>query len=124
MKNAAFLTGSQVYGKTRPDSDIDLVILIDEDDVHKIIKLVDDKIAKGMMEYGNSSVSFRFGPLNLICCLTQAVYDGWLNGTNVVSSMHYREKKPIDKETACRVIEAAVSFSREVAGKVDDHIEF
>lgn len=65
----AFLTGSQVYGKPEKDSDIDLVVYVDETTKQKLIDLSD-----------TGKMPCMFGKLNLIFATNEEEYGAWLLG--------------------------------------------
>lgn len=69
--SGAFITGSRAYGNPRPDSDIDLVVRMDEATL-AILRLLN--------ESGNDNV-IRFGNLNIIPALSDADYAVWVVGT-------------------------------------------
>lgn len=85
----AFLTGSRVYGKVKPDSDIDLVVLLDHDSAEIIRKLSDDPIGP-----------VRFGSLNLIICTDETMFMAWKLGTRRCLNLKAENKKPFSKEQA------------------------
>ena len=91
-----FLTGSRCYGIPRDDSDVDIVISVDENDcrdrdMFKEIRNLADEIK----EYSELSASFRFGSLNLIVTRDAHQYAAWLEGT-----AELRGRRPVDRETA------------------------
>lgn len=95
----AFLTGSRVYGKPKPDSDIDLVIRCDEATLKALTKLADevDKRSWGERKPGSCdgtdivSKSLRFGSLNLVICTDDKRFAAFQLGTHVLKS---RSPKP------------------------------
>lgn len=84
----AFLTGSHVYGKVRPNSDIDLVVRVDEETATKLRRLSDSK------------ETVRFGSLNLILCTTDDEYAMWRMGTSQLISMANNTRLRYDKVEA------------------------
>lgn len=62
----AFLTGSRVYGNAREDSDVDLVVLVDE---------ATEKLLHALSDGGG--LPCKFGKLNLILCSNQDKFNRW-----------------------------------------------
>lgn len=72
----AFITGSRAYGNARPDSDIDLVIRVDEQTARTLRELADpDSLVNDLAN------SVRFGRINLLLCTTDDEWHVWRNGT-------------------------------------------
>lgn len=65
----SFITGSHAYGKPTSDSDIDLVIFVDQETKDKLIELSD-----------TGKMPCRFGKLNLIFTTNEEEYGAWLLG--------------------------------------------
>jgi hypothetical protein len=65
----SFITGSRAYGRPKWDSDVDLVIFVDDDTKEDLIKLSDD-----------GKMPCRYGKLNLIFATTEEEYAAWLLG--------------------------------------------
>jgi predicted nucleotidyltransferase len=86
----AFITGSRAYGTTKPNSDIDLVIRVDEETA-KILQL-----------FSESKTAVRFGKVNLILCTTDEEYAVWLLGT---MEMKESVSKPFDKVAAKEIFD-------------------
>lgn len=95
----AFVTGSRAYGEPREDSDVDLVVLMDSEGMRLLASLVQDDDRKDYPEA--TSVSLRFGELNLIVCTSQEDYDDWVTGT-----AELKAKSPVGRE------EAVATFKR------------
>lgn len=87
----AFLTGSRVYGAPTEDSDIDLVVLVDE--------LTQDKL-RGWSESPDWSYVVRFGRLNLICVTSEDELAAWRAGTASLRQRVSQTGRPIDREVA------------------------
>lgn len=90
-----FLTGSRAYGEPKPDSDFDLVLLIDpcdRDTLAAFWEMIDgqhDVTSDASNDYGECDEfprCVRCGPINLILCYTQDEYDAWWNGTDELKS--------------------------------------
>lgn len=89
MDNAV-LTGSQVYGIPKPDSDVDLVILISPRDIEKLRSLAEKHDGNhkdsdgGPQTINETSASLRFGRLNLICVSDPLAFEVWRRGTKAL----------------------------------------
>ena len=81
---SAFLTGSQVYGKPRPDSDIDLCLIMDEDDIAQLSIFADDKKlhSNTSHDYDAKIVEIRFGKLNLLIFRSEKEFLAWKAATD------------------------------------------
>ena len=95
----SFITGSRVYGTPRPDSDVDLVVLVDEDTATLLRTLSDDKGA------------VRFGRLNLVVCTSPEEYSVWRLGTTQM----LRAKAKFSRQQAKLVLDKL----RALAGVAD-----
>jgi hypothetical protein len=94
----SFLTGSRAYGTPRPDSDIDLAILLDDDGpVPAFGKLAEYSDGDGVdPDYGDMRSDFlRFGNLNLICFFDDEVFGAWRRATDDLQNM-----RPATREQA------------------------
>lgn len=87
----AFLTGSRAYGTPRPDSDVDLVVMVSQADLVELARLDDKKSWRPDMK----SASLRFGNLNIVAVTNEKLYDAWERVT-----LDLIAKKPVDRETA------------------------
>ena len=96
--NKAFITGSHAYGTPRIDSDIDIVMLMSEMDMQKLLTLVGK--SEFVDQYGDGQLSLRFGLLNLIICYDQQRYDNWKVGTELL-----KQSAPCTRESAIEVFE-------------------
>lgn len=94
--NKAFLTGSHAYGTPNNESDIDLVLLMDESEGRRLATLAGIEPDKN---YGVPVI--RFGKLNLIVVTSQTEYDAWFNGTNQLV-----QEKPVTRERARDLLRA------------------
>lgn len=65
----AFLTGSHVFGRPGPESDIDLCVL------------VDPILAAKLRDMSESTKTCRFGRLNLILCESDTEFAAWKMST-------------------------------------------
>lgn len=97
----SFITGSHAYGQPTSESDIDLVIYVDNNTKDRLITLSD-----------NGKMPCRFGTLNLIFATTEEEYATWLLGK--ISCI---AQKPIKGKEAHLLHERA----REQFGTTYDH---
>lgn len=90
----SFLTGSRVYGTPRPDSDIDLVVLVTEEDLARLREV--GTVRPQHTGYNTfESCSLYFGNLNLIAVTKPDEYTAWLIGTN-----NLRDHAPVTRAQA------------------------
>ncbi len=96
-----FLTGSRCYGIPRDDSDIDLVVYLDEADLEEMDTLeniVMDKDEELESMYGQAyTKSLRFGNLNLICCTDDKVFEAWR-----IITRELKQMTPVPREFAVK----------------------
>lgn len=80
----SFLTGSRRYGTPRPDSDIDLVVLMDGSELVELAKFADntDDLGSPGGEQYEDGCSLRFGKLNLLCVTQERHFKVWKQGTD------------------------------------------
>ncbi len=100
----AIVTGSQVYGTPRRDSDVDLVMLVSQDDLLllKRLGMVAEKATTGTdsdpgtvgTDHGLSA-SIRFGDLNLIATTCPIAFAVWQRGTE-----YLKRHQPNSRELA------------------------
>ncbi len=100
----AFLTGSRIYGTVKPGSDVDLVLLVDEDTKQKLVALSD---------LGKEPV--RFGKLNLILCTMEEEFAVWKVGTAQMKLRKSRDKVAYSSQEAKQCLDVL----RQMVG-VDD----
>lgn len=87
----AIVTGSRAYGNPRPDSDIDLVVLVSEDDMMNLVGVagkvhIEEKMDEPQQRYGmgaNAAV-LRFGQLNLLVTTDPLQFEVWRRGTEAM----------------------------------------
>jgi Kef-type K+ transport system membrane component KefB len=101
----SFITGSRAYGTPRPDSDVDLVILTDEDTATALRTLSDGKGA------------VRFGKLNLVVCTTQDEYAVWRLGTTQMLRSKSKFSQPQAKAVLDKLRALAVIKDRADSGE-------
>lgn len=98
----AVLTGSHAYGTPRPDSDVDLVVLVGREGVDKLSELADET---GVVSCpGGQEKSLRFGKLNL----SPARLESWRKATAELVA-----RKPVTRDEAVRLLDQA--FAEEEA---------
>lgn len=97
INRKAFVTGSRKYGTPKPHSDIDLVVLVSNSDLEK---LIDMSAYPDVASYGlcKETYNLRFGKLNLLCCTHQAAYDVWVKGTKQLI-----KQKPVERADAVKL---------------------
>ena len=88
----AFVTGSTVYGRPTDESDVDLVILADQDTLDRLIE-----------ESDNKELPIRFGRLNLIVLGTKAEYDAWHDAKRECSLRALANDCDIDRDEAVAI---------------------
>ncbi len=103
----ALVTGSAVYGQTRDDSDIDLVVLVTPADINLLRFFADNMVTKHERKEsdagpGGISASLRFGKLNLLCVTDPIQYEVWRRGTRMLKD----KGVPISRELAVAMFEA------------------
>jgi hypothetical protein len=92
---SAFLTGSRAYGIPREDSDIDIVVMVNINEVP-----LEATVADGC-DYEPESVCLRYGPINLIACVDPAVFDVWKRGTEELIA-----RRPVTRQEAIDHLES------------------
>lgn len=113
LTTKAFVTGSRAYGTPRPDSDIDLVCLLDEGDRIVFEADVNGDAGDGTEQelYESAGViALRFGKLNLLLCLDEDAYRTWEQGTREL-----RARKPVTRDEAVehfRALRKAAALER------------
>lgn len=102
----ALLTGSRMYGRPGPDSDIDLVVQVPREVADALADFAPEACStqwrKGAKtedgEYPIDSVAFRFGVLNLITVFDDVTFDAWKIATDTCVAMG-----PINREAAIAI---------------------
>lgn len=79
---ASFLTGSRVYGVPQENSDIDLVVFLQPDEMGKLREIAEEDSEQFSDPPG--SVSIKFGRLNLICADSLESLKVWQEGTHTL----------------------------------------
>ena len=104
-----FLTGSQVYGQPKDNSDLDVVIVIrnDGDPLLKLVyKFADTEGDSATGERFKRGRSLRFGKLNLIILPSLDEAELWSKTTDYLI-----ERAPVDKRMAISTFEEAYKNS-------------
>lgn len=91
-----FITGSHAYGTPNENSDVDLVVLMDESVMHNIKDLLEIPRIDPKTGYPNPIYA---GNLNIIAVHTDLEYDAWQNATNYLKS-----RRPVSREFAIAYI--------------------
>jgi hypothetical protein len=95
MPSPAFLTGSQIYGAPRLDSDWDLCVFMREDEARKL------HAAFCTTSYGvGPSFAFAIGALNVIVFTSETHYNVWQNSTSRMRKVKDEMGLSIDREKA------------------------
>jgi len=89
----AFLTGSHAYGKPKPSSDVDLVVMLEGPAAVVLVKLLRTEADAGSDPPG--SMSLKFGKLNLIVPNSLESLQVWRRGTAELSA-----RKPVTRIVA------------------------
>ena len=102
--NGAFLTGSRRYGTPRRNSDIDLVVLIEEPQTINVLVSNSNTKLNSEMSQEFGSVPFKFDNLNLIVCTTQKQFDAWTKGTKECVEKVRSGGKSLTRDEAIAII--------------------
>lgn len=90
----AFMTGSHVYGKPTPNSDVDLVIYVDQQTAKRLFSLSDEPQSDAEGKYS----TIMFGRLNLLVCTDETRFASWQKGTEQLC-----KQQPVTREDAIDV---------------------
>lgn len=91
MENA-FVTGSQVYGKPGPDSDTDLVVMVEPGDSVRLV-----------IAAGGAKFPLRFGTMNLIMVYDETVFNAWKAAKSLCLYRQAEWKRPLTREEAVKI---------------------
>lgn len=113
----SFITGSWAYGSPDMDheycskccrpmpgtgSDVDLVVLVSKADLEILIQESDDSPDNSAE---HTSISLRFGNLNLICETSDAAFRRWKIGTRALKILAYLLGGSVAREFAVNLFE-------------------
>lgn len=87
----AFLTGSHVYGTPTEESDVDLVVFMEEREAAKLWGLQDGEKNGGVI---------RFGKLNIIPCSSRERFNDWKRGTEELVKRSKELGRPMTRAEA------------------------
>lgn len=105
----AFLTGSRAYGTPRPDSDVDLCVLLSHDDLEALALQAPQ--ANGEPASGDENdASLRFGRLNLIAMTDPDRFAAWKEATAELVA-----RKPVTRDQAIKLIDEKVLARQNAA---------
>lgn len=115
----AFLTGSRAYGHINDQSDIDLVVFVNRQDVEELFMLAPEIDGSGMERPmdeaskkdrtellkqidwdGPIACSLRFGNLNLLSVTNYVAYHVWIEGTKKLCN-----ESPVTRKRAVEVFQ-------------------
>jgi len=91
---SSILTGSHVYGKPRPDSDMDIVMVLNEEALALLKSKADTWFG---LPNGDS---LHFGHLNVIATTDEGIYRKW-----VAAMYAARSERPVTKDRAIELHE-------------------
>lgn len=90
------ISGSHAYGTPNENSDVDLVIKVDSEEMAMwLYNMLNDSEQDHSDTPRFGSMSIRIGKLNLICCWSDWVYNVWLKGTQQLNQI-----KPVTRDQA------------------------
>ena len=99
----AFLTGSRAYGTPAKDSDIDVVIPVQDEEFEKTLWSLLSEVGQPVSAKGSGPGSFQIGKLDLIF-LTPEYADAWRAATVQLIS-----EKPVTRNRAIEVIDGELA---------------
>jgi hypothetical protein len=120
----AFVTGSRVYGEPTYDSDVDLVVLVDEPTLELLLAVINEQ--RGMQAEATASAtdnpealsaSLNFGCLNLLCVTSPIAYGIWKLGTEKLT-----ELAPVPRNDAVayfKALRAHYAIAKKVPAAAD-----
>lgn len=104
----AFLTGSQAYGTPRPDSDIDLAVLLNAETLTMLGKLSGQFRGDTSRCPYHSGMSLRFGNLNLLCFDDKVEFQAWKDATTRLIA-----RMPVTREQAVQEIDLEIAAAKQ-----------
>lgn len=87
-----FITGSRAYGQPNAESDVDLVLLVDDLTTFTLTQQSETK-----------AVPVRYGNLNLILCHSEEEYDAWEKFTQDMIEKARTTGEPVSSDEAKEV---------------------
>lgn len=90
-----FITGSHAYGIPSSESDVDLVLLLDER-TRQILESCSE----------TKKVPIRYGNLNLILCHSEAEYDSWKLFTDTTTQKAIEDGVRVSSEEAREIFKS------------------
>jgi hypothetical protein len=107
----AFLTGSRAYGLPSAESDTDIVVLVDGVTMDALLAMTvgtrENPDLREQCSGDESSMSFRFGKLNLIATTNPREFNAWHEGTQQL-----RTESPVTRGRAVEVLKLLINASR------------
>lgn len=100
------LTGSQVYGRTRKSSDVDLVLRVTREEGRILEDKADPEVREMNPRYPESPcwVSIiRYGDLNLILCYRDEEYFQWDKSLKECKDKVARLNRPLTRDEAIEI---------------------
>jgi Nucleotidyltransferase domain len=91
----SFVTGSYAYGEPNSKSDVDLVVHVSKADIERLMKEADEGGYNNTGYNPNDARCFRFGKLNLLCCVDEKHFEVWREGTIELKRRRKKTGKPI-----------------------------
>lgn len=91
----AFITGSHAYGKPTEDSDVDLVVRVDEQTRSDLVCLLHQGKSSSEKDYTDGVLQFKVATLNLILCVSDEQYAAWAIGTEQLKAI-----RPVTRDFA------------------------
>lgn len=109
----AFLTGSRAYGTPRPDSDVDLCVLLSHDELEALALQAPQ--SNGEPASGDENdASLRFGRLNIIAMTDPSRFEAWKEATAELVA-----RKPVTRDEAIRLIDEKVLAKQNAAWEAE-----
>lgn len=99
LRPNAILTGSRVYGSPKPNSDVDLVLLMTGPQANALAVFADQDPGPKHSQSA-SGFSLRFGRLNLIIETDPVKFEVWVRGTEQLTAM-----KPVTRSQAVALLD-------------------
>lgn len=104
----AFITGSHAYGQPTKDSDVDLVVFVEDPSEAETLRIAASRVGgvcQPDKDYPPHSMSLRFGRLNLIVCLEKGMFKAWRDGTDQLIDETCQVFGSVSRERAVEVFE-------------------